>query len=156
MQLSSTLSWLVDEAGETTSADLFVAKLGARLIEDGVPLAGGALTLALPHPLIARRTWLWRAASGEVIEALGFAGGPFAAIEADPSNDAGRPWLEGIAAGVVHADVVGPRPDGPSLEWIGPKPFTLGETDDLTIIGVVREEAPDTTQWTQPVRASRA
>jgi adenylate cyclase len=131
MQLSSTLSWLVDAAGEASGASRLLAELGAHLIADGLPLAGGALTLAVPHPLIARRTWLWRAASGEVIEALGFAGGPFAAIEADPSNEAGRPWLEGIAAGVVHADVVGPRPDGPSLEWIGPKPFTLGETDDL-------------------------
>src|SRR5271168_3541128 len=100
MQLSSTLSWLVDEAGETTSADLFVAKLGARLIEDGVPLAGGALTLALPHPLIARRTWLWRAESGEVIEALGFvAGGLAAAKSANPAGDPGRRWLAGLAAG---------------------------------------------------------
>ena len=72
MQLSSTLSWLVDAAGETPGADRLLAELGARLVEDGLPLAGGALTLAVPHPLIARRTSLWRADSGEVIEALGF------------------------------------------------------------------------------------
>src|SRR6185312_9558776 len=72
MQLSSTLSWLVDAAADAPSADRFLADLGARLIEDGVPLAGGSLTLAVPHPLIARRTWLWRAESGDVIEALGF------------------------------------------------------------------------------------
>ena len=71
MQLSPTLSWLVDAAGETPGADRLLAELGARLSEDGLPLAGGALSLAVPHPLIARRTWLWRAASGEVIEALG-------------------------------------------------------------------------------------
>ncbi len=77
MQLSSTLSWLIDEAAATPGAEFFLAKLGAHLIEDGAPLAGGALTLASPHPLIARRAWLWRAESGEVIEALGFvAGGP--------------------------------------------------------------------------------
>ena len=29
-----------------------------------------------------------------------------------------------IAAGAVHEDIVGPRPDGPSLGWIGPRPFT--------------------------------
>ena len=75
MQLSATLAWLVDAAGETPGPDLLLAELGARLIEDGLPLAGGALTLAFPHPLIARRTWLWRADSGEVIEALGFAPG---------------------------------------------------------------------------------
>ena len=71
MQLASTLAWLVDAAAETPTPELFLANLGQRLIEDGAPLAGGALTLAAPHPLVARRTWLWRAGSGEVIEALG-------------------------------------------------------------------------------------
>src|SRR5215470_5686475 len=75
MQLSSTLAWLVDAAAETTGADRLLAELGAHLVADGVPLAGGALTLDVPDPLIARRTWLWRAATGEVIEALGFAPG---------------------------------------------------------------------------------
>ena len=79
MQLSSTLSWLVDAAAETPGADRLLAELGARLVADGLPLAGGALTLAVPHPLIARRTWLWRAESGEVIEALGFVAGGLAA-----------------------------------------------------------------------------
>ena len=51
----------------------FLAELGMRLIADDMPLAGGALTLAVPHPIIARRTWLWRAGNGEVIEAVGFA-----------------------------------------------------------------------------------
>jgi adenylate cyclase len=60
MQLSSTLAWLIDQAGASPDADRFLAELGARLIDDGVPLAGGALTLAAPHPIIARRTWLWR------------------------------------------------------------------------------------------------
>ena len=79
MQLSSTLSWLLDAAGETAGADRLLAELGAHLVADGLPLAGGALTLAVPHPLIARRTWPWRAESGEVIEALGFAAGGFVA-----------------------------------------------------------------------------
>jgi adenylate cyclase len=35
--------------------DDFLAGLGAQLIADGLPLAGGALTLAAPHPIIARR-----------------------------------------------------------------------------------------------------
>jgi class 3 adenylate cyclase len=129
MQLSSTLSWLVDSAGEATGPDRLLAELGARLIEDGLPLAGGALSLAVPHPLIARRTWLWRA-SGEVIEALGFAGGPLAALEANPADE-GRRWLAKIAAGPAHADIVGARPDGPSLHWIGPRAFTPEETDAL-------------------------
>src|SRR5579863_1525177 len=133
MQLSSTLSWLVDAAGETAGADRLLAELGGHLIEDGLPLAGGALTLAIPHPLIARRTWLWRADGGEVIEALGFApGGPFlATAQAPSSSHDDRRWLAGIAAGPVHEDIVGPRPDGPSLSWIGPRPFTLNETDKL-------------------------
>jgi hypothetical protein len=58
MQLSSTLSWLVDVAGETLGADRLLAEVGARLVADGLPLVGGALTLAVPHPLIARRTCL--------------------------------------------------------------------------------------------------
>jgi adenylate cyclase len=129
MQLSSTLSWLVDAASETPGADRFLAKLGALLVQDGAPLVGGALTLALPHPLIAKRTWLWRAESGEVIEALAFLG--LATVEAaNPAGDPGRRWLAGLAAGVVHEEAVG-RPDGPALGWIGPRPFTADEADRL-------------------------
>src|SRR6516162_3005872 len=103
MQLSSTLSWLLDAAAETAGADRLLAELGAHLVEDGLPIVGGALTLEVPHPLIARRTWLWRADSGEVIEALGFApGGPSAMLGASAPNDASRRWLAGIAAGLVH------------------------------------------------------
>ncbi|MGO9045356.1 MAG: adenylate/guanylate cyclase domain-containing protein, partial [Xanthobacteraceae bacterium] len=132
MQLSSTLSWLVDAAVETPGADRLLAEVGARLSADGMPLAGGALTMAVPHPLIARRTWLWRADSGEVIEALGFLAGGLAAVEAaSPPDDAGRRWLAGLAAGPVHEDAVGPRPDGPSLSWIGPRPFTPSEAHEL-------------------------
>src|SRR5258708_11709513 len=132
MALSSTLSWLVDAAAHSTGADRFLAELGVHLLADGLPLAGGALTLDVPHPLIARRTWLWRAESGEVIEALGFAPGrPLAALEKDPPHDAGRQWLAGIAAGVVHEDTVGPKPDAPSLGWIGPRRFKSQEIERL-------------------------
>lgn len=132
MQLSSTLSWLIDAAGETPGADLLLAKLGAHLINDGLPLAGGALTMAVPHPLIARRTWLWRAESGEVSEALGFVGGglPIAGT-ANLPGDAGRRWLAGLANGPMHEDVIGSRPDGPLLGWIGPRPFTHREVEQL-------------------------
>ncbi len=132
MQLSSAISWLVDAASETLGADRLLAELGARLIEDGLPLAGGALAMAVPHPLIARRTWLWRAVSGEVIEALGFVAGGLGATEtASPPGDAGRRWLAQLTAGSVHEDAVGRRLDGPSLGWIGPRPFTPGEADAL-------------------------
>ena len=132
MQLTPTLAFLVDVASETTSADRLLAELGAHLVADGLPLAGGALTLEVPHPLIARRTWLWRAETGEVIEALGFApGGPLAALDATPSNHAGRQWLTGIAEGIVHEDTIGPKPDGPSLAWIGSRSFSPDEIDHL-------------------------
>ncbi|WP_024511160.1 adenylate/guanylate cyclase domain-containing protein [Bradyrhizobium sp. ARR65] len=131
MQLSATSSWLVDAACEAAGADRLLAELGTRLVADGLPLTGGALTLMVPHPLIARRTWLWRAASGEVVEALGFApAGPLPAPQAGPSDDAGRRWLAGLAAGSVHEDRIGPS-DGPLLGWIGPRPFTPVETDQL-------------------------
>src|SRR5438874_1352737 len=130
MQLSSTLSWLVDAAGDTPGADTLLAEIGTHLVADGLPLAGGALTLAVPHPLIAKRTWLWRAAGGEIIEALGFApGGP--SFGPTLSDDPGRRWLAGIAAGFVQEQRVGPRPDGPTLAWIGPRAFTPNEIETL-------------------------
>src|SRR5215207_5585341 len=89
MDLPAPLAWLVDEAGASPGPDRFLAELGGRLVADGLPLAGGALTLAVPHPIIARRTWLWRAETGAVIEALGFAGGTL--------SQAGRDWLAGLA-----------------------------------------------------------
>src|SRR5262249_20310076 len=103
------------------------AELGGRLLADGLPLAGGALTLAVPHPIIARRAWLWRAETGAVIEALGFAGGP-------PSH-AGRDWLARL--GPVQEDIVGPRLDSPGpacpvLGWAGTRPFGPAEVDRLS------------------------
>jgi adenylate cyclase len=132
MQLSPTLAWLVDAASEAPSADRLLAQLGVHLVADGLPLAGGALTLEIPHPLIARRTWLWRAGNDEVIEALGFApGGPLAALDNTSSNGAGRQWLKGIAEGTIHEDTIGPKQDGPSLAWIGPRPFAAEEVEAL-------------------------
>jgi adenylate cyclase len=130
MQLSSTLAWLVDAAAETPTSELFLANLGQRLIEDGAPLAGGALMLAAPHPLVARRTWLWRAGSGEVIEALGFAAGGFSGADGPPA-EAGRRWLAGLAAGPLHEDAVGPTTEGPRLAWVGLRPFAPDEADRL-------------------------
>ena len=131
MPLSATLAWLVDAAAATSSPEVFLATLGERLIEDGAPLAGGALTLASPHPLIARRTWLWRAESNEVVEALGFVAGAHSAIATDGSAGDGRRWLAGLAGGLVHQDVVGLALDGPRLGWIGPRPFAGDEAERL-------------------------
>lgn len=127
MQLSPTLAWLVDAASGCPGADRLLAELGAHLLADGVPIAAGALTLEVPHPLIAKRTWLWRAADGRVIEALGFAPGGLAP---DLPTDAGRRWLRDIASGEVHEDSVG-KPDGPLLGWIGPRRFTADEIEQL-------------------------
>src|ERR1700716_2074478 len=103
MKLPITLAWLLDEASAVDGADHFLAALGARLIADDLPLAGAALTLAAPHPMIARRTWLWRAETGEVIEALGFG----ALDPAGPGQgDVGRDWLTRIGGAVVQ-DVAG-------------------------------------------------
>jgi len=90
MQFSPTLAWLVDAASDCPGADRLLAELGAHLLADGVPLAAGSLTLEVPHPLIAKRTWLWRADNGRVIEALGFAP---AGLAPDLPDDAGRRWL---------------------------------------------------------------
>ena len=66
MDLPAHLAWLIDEASASSSPEHFIAELGRQLLADGLPLAGGALTLAVPHPIIARRTWLWRAENDAV------------------------------------------------------------------------------------------
>src|SRR5580658_2335343 len=112
--LSLTLSWLIDSATEVAGAERFLAELGAHLLADGLPLEGGALTLSVPHPLIAQRTWLWRAASGEVMEALALAPAELAArFELPSPHAAGHRWLRGLAAGEVHEDAIGPKADAP-------------------------------------------
>lgn len=121
MDLPAPLAWLVDEAGASPGPDQFLVELGERLLADGLPLAGGALTLAVPHPFIARRTWLWRADTGAVIEALGFVGGPL--------GEAGRDWLARL--GPVHEDRVGPAPTTPVLAWAGARPFAADEAGGL-------------------------
>ncbi len=126
MDLPAPLAWLVDEAGASLGPDLFLAELGSRLLADGLPVAGGALTLAVPHPIIARRTWLWRAETGAVIEALGFAVG-------GPLGQAGREWLAGL--GPVQEDTIGSPAiavsDGPVLGWAGTRPFAPSEAGRL-------------------------
>jgi adenylate cyclase len=118
MELPAPLAWLVDEASAASGPDRFLSELGGRLLADGLKLAGGALTLAVPHPIIARRTWLWRAETGEVIEALSFA--------SDPLSHSGRDWLAEL--GPVQEDTIGPvlasrGPDSPVLGWAGTRPF---------------------------------
>jgi class 3 adenylate cyclase len=133
MRLPSALSWLIDEASAVQGPDQFLTKLGAQLISDGLPLAGGALTLAAPHPIIARRTWLWRTGTGAVIEALGFA----ALGAAGPAQgNAGRDWLAGLGTGLVHEYVAGPaadRPasDSPVLGWAASRLLTEAESSLL-------------------------
>jgi adenylate cyclase len=120
MKLPITLAWLLDEASTADSPDHFLAVLGARLIAGDLPLAGGALTLAAPHPMIARRTWLWRAQTGVVIEALGFevlgSAGP-------GQSDVGRDWLAQLGGAVVQKDV-GPASGGAVLGWSILRPLT--------------------------------
>jgi adenylate cyclase len=118
MDLPTPLAWLVDEASASAGPDRFLAELGSRMKADGLPLAAGSLTLAVPHPIIARRSWLWRAESGAVIEALGFT---------DRSlSQMGRDALNGLSP--VEVDVIGEAPDSPVLAWAGARPFTSDET----------------------------
>jgi adenylate cyclase len=118
MDLPAPLAWLVDEASASAGPDRFLAELGSRLKANALPLAAGSLTLAVPHPIIARRSWLWRAESGAVIEALGFT---------DRSlSQMGRDALAGFSP--VEVDVVGAAPDSPVLGWAGTRPFTSHES----------------------------
>ena len=126
MQLPSVLSFLIDEATDVPDGDAFLTALAARLMADGVPLAGGALTQAAPHPLIERRTWLWRADTGRVIEALGLA------KPADPEHaDIAGNWLTGLGSGLVQEDVVGGPANGAVLGWTSARPFSGFESELL-------------------------
>ena len=111
----------MDEASASLGPDRFLGELGNRLLADGLPLVGGALTLAVPHPIITHRTWLWRAETRAVIEALGFA--------ASPHGQAGHEWLAGL--GSVQEDRVGREPDGPVLGWAGTQAFGTAEVGRL-------------------------
>jgi adenylate cyclase len=126
MRLPATLDWLIDAGSAAPGPDRFLATLGEHLVADGLPLAGGALTLAAPHPLIARRAWLWRAETGLVIEALGFG----ASGEAG-QGDVGRDWLVGL--GTVEAHAAGPAASAAAsqsavLGWALSRPLTEAES----------------------------
>jgi class 3 adenylate cyclase len=131
MRLPSALNWLVDEASAVPGADHFLTTLGARLIADGLPLAGGALTQVASHPIIARRAWLWRADTGAVIEALGFGLPGAPGLERD---DVALDWLARLGTGVVQEDVagvstsVGPTSERPLLGWAAQRPLTDTES----------------------------
>ncbi|WP_457301114.1 adenylate/guanylate cyclase domain-containing protein [Phyllobacterium sp. P5_D12] len=126
MQLPSALSFLIDEAIDVPDGDAFLTALTARLIADGVPLSGGALTQAAPHPVIERRTWLWRADTGRVIEALALA----RPVDLEPTYVA-RNWLAGIGTGAVQEDFADSPSDGAVLAWTGSRPFSASESELL-------------------------
>jgi adenylate cyclase len=136
MRLPAPLAWLVDEASTVRGADQLLAILGAKLVAEGLPIAGGALTLTAAHPIIARHTWLWRAETGAVIEALGFGSPGFGSLgsakpggghaqgqeQGQERGKVGRGWLAGLGTALVQEDVVGPALDspasaGPVLAW---------------------------------------
>lgn len=121
MDLPAHLAWLIDEASAAPDPERFIAGLGRQLLADGLPLSGGALTLAVPHPIIARRTWLWRAETGAVIEALDFAGGRQIRAASD--------WLAGL--GPVQEEAMGAGADSPVLSWAGSRAFNGAEKDQL-------------------------
>jgi adenylate cyclase len=125
MPLAPILAWLVDEASAVAGPDRFLAALGAQLIGAGLPLAGGALTLSAPHPIVARRSWLWRAENGVVIEALGF--GALGPVQSG-QGDLGRDWLAGLGAAMVQEDIAGSGPDDPLLGWAASRELTADQT----------------------------
>ena len=124
--MPASLSFLVDNAMEFQDGAAFLKELAARLVADGMPLSGGALTQLAPHPIIQRRTWLWRADGGEVIEALGLSG-----PAGQPNGDVARNWLNGLGAGVVQEDLAGSASGGAMLTWGARRPFSQAEAELL-------------------------
>src|SRR5256885_1605268 len=78
MDLPAPLAWLVDEAGASPGPDRFLAELGGRLLADGLPLAGGALTLSVPHPIIPRPRRLGRGGAAARLDGPRSCGGALA------------------------------------------------------------------------------
>jgi adenylate cyclase len=134
VQFSATLSWLIDEAAGLDGADRFLSELGVRLKAEGLPVAGGALSLEVAHPLIARRAWLWRADRNETSEALGFAPGNFLAKPAASPNEAERRWLSDLAPGELREAIVGAAADGPWLGWVSPGGFDPEAVAELQLV----------------------
>jgi adenylate cyclase len=126
VDLPAPLDWLVNESASVATPDAFLATLAGLLLAGGLPLAGGALTIAVPHPIIASRTWLWRADTGAVIEALAFPG-------AAPGQ-AARSWLS--ARGAIQEDRVGQDAGGAArdslLRWAGTRAFDDKESSRLS------------------------
>ncbi len=115
MELPAALAFLVDEAPSLPGPEVFIARLGENLIGDGAKLAGAALTIGVPHPIIASRSWMWNARSGAVMEALGFARGA--------PGQAARNWLAPLGQVLEYklggADSL--------LAFAGPRAFDDGE-----------------------------
>ena len=121
MNLSGALTFLVDEAADVPGPDVFLARLSGALVSVGVDLSGASLTIAVPHPIIASRSWMWRrdlrgaddsgATRGGVTEALGFA-------RAAPGQ-AARSWLAPL--GPLHEETLA---GGCLLGWAGRHAFT--------------------------------
>lgn len=107
MDLHPALSWLIDEAGSSAGAERFLAELGSRLLAAGIPVVGGTMSLDVTHPIIARRSWMWRADNGAVIEGLGFA--------ASPSGHPGQEWLKRLST-TAELDIIR-SDDTPALAW---------------------------------------
>lgn len=131
MQLPSALSFLVDEAHGMADGDAFLSALGTRLLADGIPLAGGTLTQAPAHPIIARRSWLWRADSGAVVQALDIG------MADDPDQaKADRDWLAGLGTVALLDDLLRDT----SLHWAASRPLDASELELLR--DVARFAAP--------------
>jgi class 3 adenylate cyclase len=133
VELIPVLAWLVDDAAAVSGVDRFLAELGERLVAGGMPLLGGALTLAAPHPIVKRRVCLWRAETGEVIEALGFG---LLATAGDDQANVGHDWLAAFESTIVETDVASTvpadaAPDAPSLGWAAQRPLTDAEVELL-------------------------
>ncbi|HEV7308016.1 adenylate/guanylate cyclase domain-containing protein [Ensifer sp.] len=131
MDLPAPLAWLVDEAIACHEPEQFLATLGRQLLADNLPLAGGALTLAVPDPIIAHRSWLWQAETGAVIERLSFKGAATGGMGPDgaPQDRTAEDWLAGL--GSLAEDTDASNAPAPVLRWAGIHPFSPGETERL-------------------------
>jgi class 3 adenylate cyclase len=67
---SPVIDWLMREGAGAASPGALLAELCARLVADGLPLAGALLTIASLDPMVARNRLRWRYSDGRVVNEI--------------------------------------------------------------------------------------
>ncbi|HTW88833.1 MAG TPA: hypothetical protein VMD75_12595, partial [Candidatus Binataceae bacterium] len=70
MPASPVIDWLLRNGSSAASPGALLAELCARLVADGLPLAGALLTIASLDPMVAQNRLRWRRTDGRVVHEI--------------------------------------------------------------------------------------